>query len=205
MNFMNMDNDTISLVKPDGTVIEGIKANVQPKIIFIHDEKLPLEEGDKIYRRLPNGLVETYVVLDRGYYSSFAGISGHYQAKVRKDISINEDKYQSIINVYNANGLNSRININSTDNSNNINNDPNLLFDEIKRALEIITERELQEKSLVLLEELRNTQNTPDFLNIYKNFISVLAESYIYYLCFYSCFNTINNRIKDINNRQNEM
>ena len=170
------DTDTISLVKPDGTVIEGIKANVQPKIIFIHDEKLPLEEGDKIYRRLPNGLVETYVVLDRGYYSSFGSISGHYQAKVRKDVSINEDKYQSIINVYNANGPNSRININSTDNSSNFNNDSNLLFDEIKKVLESITDIEVQKRSLLLLEELRNTQNTTGFLNIYKNFVSVLAD-----------------------------
>jgi hypothetical protein len=134
--FASMANDKISIVKPDGQIFEKIKANVQPTMIFIYDEKIPLEENDKIYRQIPSGLVETYVVLDRGYYSAFHGIPGHYQAKVKKEGSISNDKYKSITNNYYLTGQQSKLNINSTDNSvNEIKNG----FD-IKR-LEILLER----------------------------------------------------------------
>lgn len=176
MTFGRLSNDVISLIKPDGTVVEGIKANVQPNLIFIHDEQVPLEEGDKIYRKLPNGLVETYVVLDRGYHSQRSVLPGHYQAKVRKEGSIKEQQYQSIINIYNASGPNSRVNINSTDNSVNINSNQSLLFEEIRGALESIKEKEVQERSLLILEELKKTQNTPNYLSNYQSFIATLSN-----------------------------
>jgi hypothetical protein len=95
MNFSHLANDLITLIKIDGSKIENIKAHVQPKTIFIFDEKVPLEEGDKIYRKLPSNLIETFVVIDRGFYGEIAGMKAHYQAKVKKF----------------ANGTNSRINI----------------------------------------------------------------------------------------------
>ena len=175
MNFSRMCNDIITLIKPDGTIIENIKALVQPKIIFISDEKLPLEENDKIYRKLPNGLIETYIVLDRGYYSTFHSMKGHYQAKVRKEGSINNEKYQSIINVYNANGKNSKINVNSIDNSVNY-NDSTSLFVEIKEVLEKITDVEVKEESLKIMQELKSSQHTHSYLCKYQKFISVLSN-----------------------------
>lgn len=176
MNFSNFNNDIVSLIKENGTIIENIKANVQPDMIFIHDEKLPLEENDKIYRKLPNGLFEIYVVVDRGFYSKFHNIPAHFQAKVRKEGNIQKDKCQSIRNVYNINGANSRININSTDNSSNISDVPNLLFDDIKKSLETIKEGEIQELSLKILEELKRTQNTSSFTSNYQKFIASLAN-----------------------------
>jgi hypothetical protein len=173
MSLPGLARDIITLVKPDGTVIENIQANVQPKIIFIGDAKLPLEENDKIYRKLPNGLVETYIVLDRGYYTGFGG---HYQAKVRKEGSIKEDKYQSIINVYTASGPNSRININSTDNSTNYINNLNSLFNDLKIGLESLPDKEIQEKSLEILEKLKKHKNTPSYLIKYQEFVSLLAN-----------------------------
>lgn len=170
---MMFDRDIISLLKPDGTVIENIKADVQPNIIFIKDGKLPLEENDKLYRQLPNGLVEIYLVLDRGYYSGFGG---HYQAKVKKEGSINEEKYKSIVNIYNANGANSKINVNSTDNSKNYYNDSELLFKELRLVLEQIANNETREKSLSVLNELEKSKHTPSFISHYKNFISLLAD-----------------------------
>jgi len=176
MSFSSMANDIISLIKPDGTVIEGIKANVQPTMIMIFDDKIPLEENDKIYRKLPSSLVEKYIVLDRGYYAAFHGIQGHYQAKVKKDGSINEEKYKSITTVYNVNGSNSRININSTDNSRNYINNPNQLFEDLKKTILEIQEAEIKNKSLEILEELILTQNTPSYLSKYQNFIGTLSN-----------------------------
>jgi hypothetical protein len=176
MSLSSLSKDIITLVKPNGEVFDDIKANVQPRVIFIHDEKLPLEENDKIYRKLPSGLVETYIVTDRGYFSGIGGIRGHYQAKVRKEGSINEEKYKSIINVYNASGPNSKININSTDNSKNYYNDTDLLFDELKLALAGIVEEEIKEKSLQILEKLNSSKRTSSYLTNYQDFISILAN-----------------------------
>jgi hypothetical protein len=173
MSLPGLARDIITLVKPDGTVIENIQANVQSKIIFIGDAKLPLEENDKIYRKLPNGLVETYIVLDRGYFSGFGG---HYQAKVRKEGSIKEDKYQSIITVYTASGPNSRININSSDNSTNYINNLDSLFNDLKIVLESLPDKEIQEKSLQILEELKKSKDTPSYLIKYQEFVSLLAN-----------------------------
>lgn len=176
MSLSGLPKDIITIVKPSGEVFDDIRANVQPRVIFIHDEKLPLEENDKIYRKLPSGLVETYIVIDRGYFSWIGGIRGHYQAKVRKEGSINEEKYNSIINVYNASGPNSRININSTDNSKNYSNDTDLLFEDLKLALAGIVEEEIKEKSFQILEKLNSSKRTSSYLTNYQDFISILAN-----------------------------
>lgn len=173
MSLPGIARDKITLVKPDGTVIEDIQANVQPNIIFIGDAKLPLEENDKIYRKLPNGLVETYIVLDRGFYSGFGG---HYQAKVKKEANIKEDRYNSIINLYNASGPNSRININSTDNSTNYLNNTDSLFNDLKIILKNLPEKEIQERSLQILEELDRLKRTPSYLIKYQEFVALLAN-----------------------------
>jgi len=80
-----MLKDKVTLIKQDGTEITDIKANVQTKIIFIEDGRLPIEEGDKLVRYLSNGLSESYLVLDRGYYEKQMGFDAHYQVKVVKE------------------------------------------------------------------------------------------------------------------------
>lgn len=176
MIFSSMANDKITIVKPNGVIIENAKANVQPKIIFIYDEKIPLEEDDKIFRKIPSGLIETYIVLDRGYHSAFHGIQGHYQAKVRKEGSIKESEYNSITNIYNVNGHNSRVNINSTDNSINYISDSNLLFEDLQKALKTIQEDKIKEESLELLKEMKDSKGSPSFLEKYQSFIGILAN-----------------------------
>ena len=71
--------DTVALEKQSGERIKNINANVQPDMIFISDGSLPIEESDVLIRKLDNGLVERYKVLERGFYSKQMGISAHYQ------------------------------------------------------------------------------------------------------------------------------
>jgi predicted nucleotide-binding protein len=73
--------DKITLIKSNGERISDIDALVQPKMILIQDEKLPIEEGDIIEHGLPSGLIEMFTVLDRGFFSF---PSPHYQVKVQK-------------------------------------------------------------------------------------------------------------------------
>jgi len=175
MSFDSMLRDRVTLVKPDGTAVENIKASVQPNMIFIHDEKLPLEEKDTLYRKLPNGLIEAYVVLDRGFHSAFQGIPGHYQAKVRKEGSINQQTYSSITNIYNANGPNARISIGGTDSSTNI-IATSELFEQLRKVLQGIEEPTLRNHSTKVLNELETAKATSTFTAKYKEFIGILAD-----------------------------
>ena len=97
--FRDLMDDNVKLVKQNGQVIENIIANVQPKLIFIDDVKIPIEEGDHIIRKLPNGLEEIYKILDRGFYNNSGGIPAHYQIKVQKILKIIEDENKDSINL----------------------------------------------------------------------------------------------------------
>ncbi|AYB37575.1 hypothetical protein [Brevibacillus laterosporus] len=94
----NLAKDIVTLVKADGSMVENIKAHVQPKMIFIDDESLPIEEGDKLLRTLRNGLTEKYIVLDRGYYEGVPGIKSHYQVKVKKESALDLEKNVTTMN-----------------------------------------------------------------------------------------------------------
>jgi hypothetical protein len=84
MSFINRLKDDVNLVKSDGQEITGIKAMVQSNLIIVGDGSLPIEEGDTITRQLPNGLMEYYLVIDRGFFPKRGTNPDHYQVKVKK-------------------------------------------------------------------------------------------------------------------------
>jgi len=53
-------------------------------IILIEDVRLPLEVGDRLSRKLPNGLTDEFIVDDPGYCEGLRQIAAHYQVKVRR-------------------------------------------------------------------------------------------------------------------------
>lgn len=84
MDLKMIANDYVTVEKPDGTQIPGIKAHVQPNVIIIPDPNVPLEEGDFITRKLRSGIEEIFEVVDRGFYDIGIGVDPHFQAKVRR-------------------------------------------------------------------------------------------------------------------------
>jgi len=119
MVFDDLLTDTVSLIKKDGTNVEGIKASVQTSKIFIQGKKPLIESGDLIQRKMSNGAEETFEVIDPGFHEEFHSIPAGYQMRVRK-LGIPEAKsaIQSI--TYNVTGHNARINQNSIDHSVNV-------------------------------------------------------------------------------------
>src|SRR5690554_5742652 len=111
-----MLNDKVILLKKNGDRVEGIKASVQAKKIFINRSDILIETGDLIQRNMSNGGEETYEVIDPGFHESFHGIEAHYQMTHRK-LGLPEAKaaVQSI--TYHISGPNARVNNHSTDNS----------------------------------------------------------------------------------------
>ena len=165
--------DKVTLVKKNGQMHEDIKANVQPNKVFISDETMPIEEGDRIQRKLPNGLIESYIVLDRGFYSGIGGIKSHYQCKVRKETVIPSIPPNKVI--YNVSGENPRININSIDHSTNVANvSSDKLFDELRRVIEDNIEK--NHEILNLIDEMEKNKSKKSFVNSYQKFISLMAD-----------------------------
>ena len=141
MTFSDMLNDNVTLLKKNGDRVEGIKASVQAKKIFINRSDILIETGDLIQRNMSNGGEETYEVIDPGFHESFHGIEAHYQMTHRK-LGLPEAKaaVQSI--TYHISGPNARVNNHSTDNSvNTVNINPDvaehisMLRQEVKRLL----------------------------------------------------------------------
>jgi len=84
MPFSSFNVDDISVIKSNGKTIEGIKASVQPEVIFINRSDILIEPDDLIQRKMSNGGIETYQVIDPVFYEKFHGIAAHYQIKHRK-------------------------------------------------------------------------------------------------------------------------
>ncbi|WP_180897254.1 hypothetical protein [Martelella soudanensis] len=118
----DFNKDRVTLVKSSGKVEKDeIPALVTGDQVFTADKTLPIETGDHFLRKLPSGLVEDYEVVDPKFYN--LGQDSHFQIDVRKTGAPKQQAtvIQGITN--NFSGSNSRVNINSIDNSINISND----------------------------------------------------------------------------------
>lgn len=175
--FNGMLNDLVTLVKKDGTVVKDkIKAMVQPKTIFMDDATLPIEPGDRLLRTLPSGLVDEYLVDEPGFFAGLSGMDAHFQTKVhRSDTPAAQPN--TIIN--NIQGQNARVNINSTDNSQNIaiSSDGSEIFEALHKVLEgsgiIGEDAQLIRKAI---EEMEKAKSKESFQQSYVDFMSAAAN-----------------------------
>lgn len=118
MSFADFMTDTITVRKSTGEVIENLKASVQSSEIFLDRSDVLIEPKDLIERKMSNGGVETFDVIDPGFQEAFHGINAHYQMKVKK-LGLPEAKQRIHTITYNITGHNARINNDSVDNSTN--------------------------------------------------------------------------------------
>jgi hypothetical protein len=80
-------NDTIELIKADGTTYPNLKASVQAGQIFMDASELDgkgidVEPNDTITRELPNGTKESYRVANPGYWGAGGLLPASYQMVV---------------------------------------------------------------------------------------------------------------------------
>jgi hypothetical protein len=162
--------DIVTLIKKDGTIINNIAAIAQPKTICIRDKNVPVEEGDFLQRILPNGVVERKVITDTGYFGDHKNFSP-YQCKVESVKKISTKSQ----NIYNINGNNSKVNINTVDNStNNVTLTPENLFVELCSVIEEQIQDNIDIKNC--LKELKFHHGKSSFLEKYQNFIATSAS-----------------------------
>ena len=108
--FSRFITDEVTLIKRRGEIYENIPAHVQTNLILIEDITVPIEEEDKLIRKLPNGLEEVYVVIDIGFYNKMGSINSHYQVKVKKENILKEkQRLNNNINNFYGNVSNAQI------------------------------------------------------------------------------------------------
>lgn len=136
------DQDRVDLLKPDGSVIEGILSTVSGSNLIVIKmganlgKSIVVRPTDLLRRRLSNGDEETYEVIDPVFYERGPG-GAHYQLKVKK-LGLPEAKAAVQRITYNLTGNNSRVNIESVDNSTNlavVNSQVGMHLDELRREL----------------------------------------------------------------------
>lgn len=171
----NLMNDKLVLRKQNGEEIPEIMANVQPGKVFIADGTVPLKEGDTLIRELPNGLTESYVVEDRGYFAKIGGIQAHYQAKVRKKgAPVGAPSQQT---VWNVSGPNARVNINSQDSSTNIVTvTPQNVIAELRKAITAQMSGAQRDELVAKLDEMSAAKDKDTKLARYQQFIALAAN-----------------------------
>lgn len=74
----------VCLRKPNGTVIEGLRAQLSGKAILILDSSNPIEKGDVLIRSLSNGLRMGFIVDDPGYREALGSIPAHFAVRVHR-------------------------------------------------------------------------------------------------------------------------
>lgn len=175
--FKKFLNDKVALLKKDGTLYENIEAGVQTETIFIADVSLPIEQGDKIKRGLPSGIEEIFVVTDPGFHAKFHSIPAHYQIRYEHEGKAEPPPAAGNI-TYNVSGSHSRVNINSLDKSVNIDRvQINTIFEQIRTAIqEQVVDSEKRECLLAKVEELQQAHGREGFLEVYKEFMGMLAS-----------------------------
>ena len=162
----HMLNDRVTLVKEDGTINrDSIPSLVTKGKIQIHDATIPIEVGDHLLRKLPSGLVEDYVVDDPVLHAGIGTVKAFYIVEVTRSSQPTaqpQSVIQSITNHFH--GSNSRVNINTTDQSINVSSNVQMeriqpFLDQVK-ALESALPAEVRTEiapSIALLEtELRS-------------------------------------------------
>jgi hypothetical protein len=185
MDFRDMLNDKVTLVKADGTVARhDIQAQVSAGQIIMLDADLPLESGDHLLRSLPSGLVEDYVVDDPNFMTGFEELPSSFQAKVYRSREAAAPAQQVIQHITNNfNGHNSRVTI-GTDNSVNVVNELQPLavanlVDQIKPHVGLLPEPQRTEIAapLKLLEdEIRRGSPEPSKLQGLLRSILTITE-----------------------------
>ncbi len=181
MRFAGLKKTRATIVGSDGAVRAETDAIFAGDIIIITDAKIPIEVGDEIRRKLPNGLEEVSPVTDVNFFDTkIAGLGPHYQIKFAKKGQLPAGTGG---NYFNVTGANARVNFGSIDNSTNIVSEQHV-FSNLRLAIEKgvadSKERIAILDALARLEKIANDdsgkRSSSDYGAAYQNFITSAAN-----------------------------
>lgn len=163
MNIANMakrmGGEKVLIERTTGECFKDVPAVISNSMIIFDAKDGAVDIGDKIHRTTPTGMI-IYVVEDPGYYPKIGGISAHFQTKVRRADSPTKDTSPAFGNL--TMGANSRININTTDNSTNIIN-KETVFNELRdKMMAELSDKAVKEQALALVDEMEAAKSEED-------------------------------------------
>jgi hypothetical protein len=173
--FNHFPQSELKIVAPDGTVRSVERGLVQSKLVIIPNKAAVVHVGDEIRRTLPNGVEETFEVLDPIYYDQSHAIPSHYQVKISRKGSFPAGTGGHF--TFNVSGPNARVNFGSHDHSRNIVADHSV-FGDLKSAIKSApTNSDEQSRLIALVEDMETqTGSRSSFLSAYQRFIASAAN-----------------------------
>jgi hypothetical protein len=165
--------EDIDVVAPDGTIRSQVQGYYSGKQFVIDDMSVDIQPGDEIRRLLPNGKEDVFFVEDPKFYRD-GPFGSHYQVSVSRRGSF--PKHTGGNYNITVSGINSRVNIESTDSSTNISYGASP-FEEIRRALKDgIADQTKRLELIALVEQAEKAKNQKGFLAAYQNLIASAAN-----------------------------
>ena len=163
-------NDEIIIKKENGETFSCNKSSIQKNKAFIYCGEKPLEEYDIIIHKIQENFEKEYVVTNACYYKI---PEPHYQADIEPKSVFDKKQNETSIKDITISGDNSKVNINSIDNSVNLYHIP---FDKIYEKLNEIEDETIKNNSIECLRELEKSKDSETYKNNYVKFISVLSD-----------------------------
>ncbi len=149
--FGSFPQSELTIVSPDGTVRGVEKGIIDSKLATISNKNAVILAGDEIRRKLPNGIEETFEVVDPVFYNGMGGaIPAHYQVKIRRKGSFLAGTGGNF--TFNVSGPNARVNIGSHDNSQNFASGNNIFVELKDKILSALPDSEERIRLLALIE-----------------------------------------------------
>ena len=177
-------NEEITVAHRDGTRTEKIAASVQ-KNIYFSDVTVPVETGDAIERQLPNGKTEVFLVTKAHLWKGHGGIPSYYEVSYTRVNTPPSRSHPSprTLNVHVADSSQPHININSTDQSINVQqqntNTQEALqtFQQVRDAIHNGIEGEQVRNTLLeKVDAMEGSRRKGEFGTAYKDFMAAAAD-----------------------------
>ena len=174
----NMLKDVVTITYSDGTKREEIRALVDSKTIFINDVTIPISIGDKITRTLPSGQEETFIVTNFHLQRGGRTIPDFYEISYRREELREHHPQPPAVSVHLEGSPQSRVNLNSPDQSINvINSEAEDTFNQVRDLLsESISDSATLELLLERVDVMERSQGTGGFTSAYREFVSAAAD-----------------------------
>ena len=172
---MNMYPDTVTIIKDNGEKFD-IKCSISSDFLITRDVAREIACNDIIERKLSNGVLETYKVLDPEFHESSYSFKATYQIKIEKcnipkkspfEVNVNNTNNNNIYNSANANASNENIITIST---------LSQLSSQVSQSTTIENKKEIQEL-ISQLEDAKDEGNDESYFDLFFKLLDKLSGS----------------------------
>lgn len=164
--------EPVRIVAPDGSERCRTQAYFAGNVFIVEDMKADMQAGDELRRLLPNGKDDVYRITDPALYDT-GRLPAHYQVKVSRKGTYDHDAGGYKISVT---GPNSRVNLNSTDNSTNISYSGDV-FGDMRNAIQTgVADPAKRCEIIAAIDEAEQAKGGPKFLSAYQKVVGVAAD-----------------------------